>query len=122
MNDSKKMILENAGIDMDENIERFMGNVALMDRFFLKFMSDENFAKLTEAIENGDTEEAFNAAHTLKGVCGNLSFKSLEKIVGKQTVMLRSGDLESAIAIMPKVSHEYEKLSDAFRTCLPLAG
>lgn len=37
MDEYKKKILENAGIDMDEVLERFMGNTGLMDKFFQNF-------------------------------------------------------------------------------------
>jgi hypothetical protein len=121
MDEYKKKILENAGIDMDEVLERFMGNTGLMDKFFSKFLNDMNYTKLNTAILCGDASGAFLAAHTLKGLCGDLYFKDLGKIVCKQTYLLKGGDMESATAIMPQVAQEYEKLSAAFKDCLPLA-
>lgn len=50
MDEYKKKILENAGIDMDEVLERFMGNTGLMDKFFSKFLNDMNYTKLNTAI------------------------------------------------------------------------
>lgn len=120
ISEEKMAILTGAGIDMESNNERFMGNVALMDRFFGKFLNDPNYKKLSDAIAEGNKEDAFAAAHTLKGVCGNLSLKALEKIVAEQTEMLRGGDMEAAAAVMPKVKEEYERLKEAFGKVLPL--
>lgn len=120
MDEYKKKVLEDAGIDMDENIRRFMGNFVLMDRFFTKFLTDINYMELNNALLNCDINRAFLAAHTLKGICGDLSLKRLGSIVCRQSYLLKCGNLESAVAIMPEVSSEYEKLSAAFKSCLPL--
>ncbi len=36
-------------------------------KFVLKFLDDNSYANLKEAIAAGNVEEAFRAAHTLKG-------------------------------------------------------
>ncbi len=45
----------------------------------MKFLDDNSYANLKEAIAAGNVEEAFRAAHTLKGVCLNLGFDNLYK-------------------------------------------
>lgn len=54
-----------------------MGNEALLERFLKKFPQDENYQKLCAAMEASDWEAALTAAHTLKGICGNLSIAPL---------------------------------------------
>ena len=69
------------------------GSEAMIKRFSLKFLQDPSFNNLKENMEKNDGEEAFRAAHTLKGVCLNLGFDELyeasaeitEKLRGKET-------------------------------------
>ena len=49
---------------------------ALVERFIGKFLDDGSFSELTSAMAAGQTEAAFRAAHTLKGVSANLGFDS----------------------------------------------
>ena len=72
-----------AGVDVDEALERFMGSEAMLSRFLKKFPADQGFATLTAALEAGDHEGAVNAAHTLKGLCGN------DVAVGEEAVDIR---------------------------------
>ena len=42
-------------------------------RFLQKVVDDGSYKLLCDSIETNNVDEAFRAAHTLKGVCGNLS-------------------------------------------------
>ena len=53
---------------------------ALIRRFTLKFLEDQSYLQLTQALENKNYEDAFRSAHTLKGVCQNLSFDRLYEV------------------------------------------
>ena len=111
----KKDILKAAGLDYDGALARFMGNEGLLTRFLNKFLSDPNFLNLQSAIDQGDTETAFRAAHTLKGVAGNLSLTELYDKAMKISEVLRGGDLEQAKALMPEVQAAYEKITNALK-------
>ena len=41
---------------------------ALIQRFTLKFLEDQSYLQLKQALENKNYEDAFRSAHTLKGV------------------------------------------------------
>ena len=79
-----KECYEQMGSDYEGVLGR-LGSEAIVKRFALKFLQDPSFAQLKESLAKNDGEEAFRAAHTLKGICLNLSFDitiSLEN--GKQ--------------------------------------
>lgn len=116
MDDNKIQELKDAGVNTDTAMKRFMNNASLMERLFKKFLDDKSYAALTAALDAGETEEAFKAAHTLKGVCGNLSFDSLFSIVSEQTEALRGGNLEEGKALMPKVTEAYDKVMQVLKT------
>ena len=111
--------LMDAGINVDTGIGRFMGNEGLFLKFLGKFLQDTNFAGLTEAVKKQDVEEAFRYAHTLKGVCGNLSMDELYKLVSVQTEFFREGNFQEGADMMEKVSAVYSRIKEAIEETLP---
>lgn len=116
MDEKKLQELRDAGVNTETALKRFMNNVSLMERLLKKFLDDKSYAALTAALDAGETEEAFKAAHTLKGVCGNLSFDNLFSIVSEQTEVLRAGNLEEGKAMMPQVTEAYGKVMGILKT------
>lgn len=115
MEDRKRNALEEAGIDVDNALERFMGNEALLERFLKKFLEDTNHAALTAAVFAGDQEAALTAAHTLKGVSGNLSILPLHELLTRQVQLFRENNWEEAVAVMPRITEAYETAEKAIR-------
>ena len=52
---------------------------------------------------------AFRAAHTIKGMCQNLSFTLLEKSATALTESLRGGSLDGYAEYLPAVRADYER-------------
>lgn len=96
MQNTKHEQLTAAGINVEMALERFMGNEMLLERFLKKFPEDPNFEKLEDAMEKGDRESALQAAHTLKGVCGNLSMESLYAELDLQVKAMRAENWQEA--------------------------
>jgi len=63
----------------------------LVQKFVLKFPSDGSYQLLCSSLEAGDREEAFRAAHTIKGMCANLAFHDLLESSERLTEALRDG-------------------------------
>ena len=91
MEDSRKDALLRAGVNVDEALERFMGNEELLVRFLKKFANDSSYQSLKKAMSEQNYKDAFEAAHALKGVCGNLSIAKLFELVCKEVELLRGG-------------------------------
>lgn len=64
----------------EEVLGRFAGNKMLVEKFARKFLDDPSYQTLVDTMDKADYEEAFRAAHTLKGVCANLGFTQLFKV------------------------------------------
>ena len=77
MQPQTKETLSAAGININDGLERFMGNEALLTRFLKRFLEDSNYRTLLHAVSAGDQKQAMAASHTLKGICGNLSMTAL---------------------------------------------
>ncbi len=81
--------LKKFGADTDTGLTRCMGNEELYLRLVKAVCSEQNFAKLKDAIAVGDKDNAFEAAHALKGVLGNLSLTPLYDKAAEMTEFLR---------------------------------
>lgn len=111
MTDAKKAVLEAGGFNVEEAMKRFMNNEQLWIKFLKKFKADDSYEKLIKAMEEGDREKAFAAAHTLKGITGNLAMFRLNGLISEQTEHLRGTEesMEAAAAMMPQIGELYEE-------------
>ena len=103
------------------NIETRLPSISLVTKFITKFLNDSSFSELCQALERGQREEAFRAAHTLKGVCANLCFDRLGASAGRLTEVLRregSGIPEGAAPLLEEVRRDYGLTVDAIRAHL----
>ena len=81
------------GADYEEVFGR-LRNERLITKFVLKFPGDPSFSQLQSTLEEKNVEEAFRAAHTLKGVAQNLGFTPLYEATATLTEVLRAGNLQ----------------------------
>ena len=68
------------GIDKDEVSARFVGNMDLAAKCTMKYIDDNTFNELQTAMAEQNYSGIEIAAHTLKGVAGNLGFSEIQKI------------------------------------------
>lgn len=102
------------GGDYDEIINRFRKEERVR-KFAVRFLQDPSYDMLCAGVAEKNGDEAFRAAHTLKGVCQNLAFTELYKISEEITEALRDGDFELAGLLMPQVKASYEKTAAGIR-------
>ena len=84
--------LKELGADTATGIARCVND----EGFYLKMVNmalqDANFEQLKEAVESGDLSAAFERAHALKGVMGNVALTSLFEPIAAMTEELRAGN------------------------------
>lgn len=105
------MTLQECYIALEGNYDDVIGRLRserMVQKYVLKFLEDPNFDVLCRSLELGNLEEAFRAAHTIKGMCQNLSFTKLQLSDSMVTEKLRSGDLDGARALLDLVRRDYE--------------
>lgn len=115
MNKERYDRLTAVGIQIEEALERFMDSEAMFERFLEKFLEDETYRQLKEALEKGDIETSIMKSHTLKGVTGNLSMKPLYQLTSRQVELLRAGQLEEARELMADIDRAYEETAGALK-------
>lgn len=76
-----------------------LGSEALILKYLRKFRDDNSFRVLCDSFNNGRYEEAFRAAHTMKGICLNLDILPLSELSQELTELLRNytPDLEDRV-------------------------
>lgn len=94
------------GGNYDDVIARLRSE-RLVRKFVLKFPADGSYELLLHSLEQENLQEAFRAAHTIKGMCQNLGFTALEKSSAALTEALRAGDVAAAKTLLPAVSTDY---------------
>ena len=110
MNSEIREKLEGVGVDVNDLMERLMGNMTLISRFFKRFPDDASYERMVAGIEKGDVEEAFRGAHSLKGVCANLSMKRFLTVLNPLVDKLREGQLDGVQVMLSSVDEEYRKI------------
>ena len=87
----------------------------LIQKFVLKFLDDGSYRLLCDSLNNGSHDEAFRAAHTIKGMCQNLAFTKLEQSSTTLTEALRSGTVSADDPMVAQVMKDYAQTVDAIR-------
>ena len=87
----------------------------MVQKFALKFLNDGSYQLLISSMEEGNYEEAFRAAHTIKGVCQNLAFTHLAQSSSALTEALRSGMSPEAPGLLEKVKADYQRTVSAIQ-------
>lgn len=103
------------GSDYEEVFKRLKSN-ELIQKYALKFLDDQNFKKLSQSLKSNNVNEAFLAAHTLKGICANLGFSALFNSTSEITEMLRSGDISGALLYFKTVESDYSLTVESLKT------
>ena len=101
--------------------EKRLSSEDLVKRFLTKFLDDGCFSQLCIAMEEGDRDKAFRAAHTLKGVSGNLSLSRLYISVSQLTEVLRYESEfipADAAPLLEEVTRDYRLTVNAIRAFL----
>ncbi len=103
-----------------ENYNEVLGRLRVESRiikYVTKFPADESFKSLRRAMIDKNYQEAFRAAHTLKGICLNLGFMNLYNISSDITEKLRNFDDAEKIeadgsirTLITDASERYDKI------------
>lgn len=112
------MTLQECYAAMGGDYEGVMGRLRserMVQKFVLKFLADGSYDLLLSSAAAADWQEAFRAAHTIKGVCQNLSFTMLGRSSSALSEALRGGYTPEADALAEQVKAEYQQTAQAIR-------
>ncbi len=87
----------------------------LVQKFALRFLDDQSFTLLCNSMREKNYEEAFRAAHTIKGICQNLGFTRLLESSSKMSDALRHGWTPEADTLIDQLAEDYQLTAGAIR-------
>lgn len=93
MENTERELLEQHGFDVEGTMKRFLNNEQLYKKCLKKFLDDDSMDRLKEACEVGNINEAFKAAHTMKGFISNLGMNKLYHLLTPMVEKLREGNV-----------------------------
>ena len=102
-------VLKELGADVTNGVARCANN----EEFYLKMVTmalgDNSFDYLKEALTNNDLDSAFERAHALKGVLGNVGLTTLFEPVAEMTEHLRGREDMDYSGYIDTIFSELEK-------------
>lgn len=102
--------LRGFGANVDEGLARCMNNETFYLGLVATVLTDTKLSELGAALNAGDLDKAFDLAHALKGMYGNLSLYPLFKPINEMTELLRSRTQTDYSALYNDASSQMEKL------------
>lgn len=107
--------LTEAGFDIEDAMGRLGGDKSLFERLLKMMLDNTSYDEMLAAFDANDVHAAFEAAHALKGVSGNMSMKNVYESIVPLVEKLRADDLEGARPLLQPVKDSYEKALAAIR-------
>ena len=107
--------------DYDDVLSRLRTDERIK-KFLIKVLSDPSFSQLCTAMDSENMEEAFRAAHTLKGLAVGMGFTALYDASYALTEALRPNDSGAPSdpgqvrPLFDKTEEEYDKVLEAYNT------
>ena len=80
---------EQMGVEYREVISRFLNHDQIVLKYLRKFLQDDTYNRLEEAMAEADGEAIFRYAHTLKGLSSNLSLMGILKYSSEIVAAIR---------------------------------
>ncbi len=87
----------------------------LVQKFVLRFLEDKSYELFCTSMAEKNYEEAFRAAHTIKGVCQNLSFTRLLESSSEMSEALRHGWTPKADELISQLESDYQITKDVIQ-------
>jgi len=104
--------LKEWGANTDEGVARCVNSVDFYLSLVGRVVDDKGFEDLKTALEANDLDAAFQAAHGLKGILGNLSLTPVYDKVVEITELLRSRTEMDYSEMLASILEDQQKLKD----------
>ena len=101
--------------DVSGTLERFGGAESLYGYCLAQFLNDPTLEDLRRALQSKEWDDAFTAAHALKGLAGNMGFVPLYHSLGELVVMIRSGRIGEIEPSFRQVEKNYRDITAGIR-------
>lgn len=104
------MVLKDEGLNIEVINQCFGGNEDIYFKFLRRFFEDNDYINFNELMVNGTYSEAFNSAHALKGVAGNLGMIKIYEYLLVIVEKLRNFDYDDLEDIYISFKKECDRI------------
>ncbi|NCB93349.1 MAG: Hpt domain-containing protein [Clostridia bacterium] len=112
MNNALFEELEDMGAEVEDTLERLMGDEELYLEYLRKFPQNENIIELRKAVDAGDCDKAMKEVHTLKGVALNLGLLPMVDVCMDMLLDFRADKNDAAMAQIDEVEECFHEWAD----------
>lgn len=111
---SKELLdkLKDMGAEVEDTLERLMGDEELYLEYLKKFPMNENIIELRKAIDEGDCDRAMREVHTLKGIALNLGLLPLVDTCMDMLLDFREDKKQNGMARIEDVEECFKQWAD----------
>ncbi|MDD3369731.1 MAG: Hpt domain-containing protein [Lachnospiraceae bacterium] len=107
--------LEDMGAEVEDTVDRLMGDEELYLEYLEKFPENQNILELRKAVDAGDSETAMKEVHSLKGVALNLGLLPLVDVCMDMLLDFSAGKTEEAMVQIDSVEAAFKEWVEAIR-------
>ena len=108
--------LEDMGAEVEDTLDRLMGDEEMYLEYLQKLPENENIIKLRAAVDKRDAEEAMREVHTLKGVALNLGLLPLVDVCMDMLMDFREGKPEEGFEQIDDVEECFAEWVEAIQS------
>lgn len=116
MNVKQRLMLVKAGVDIESVLDSFCNNEDAYFNCLHKFLEDGSYNRMVNGISEGNAKEAFEGAHSLKGISGNMGFEKLYSETVKITEVFRAGKLDYEKENFDNLVSEYKNVIETIKS------
>ena len=115
MNDELFDKMEDMGAEVEDTLDRLMGDEELYVEYLEKFPENQNIISLKKAVDEKDCDTAMKEVHSLKGVALNLGLLPLVDVCMDMLMDFRGGRNEEGLEQMPEVQRVFDEWAELFK-------
>jgi len=102
--------LKKNGVNIDEGLERMMGNSGLYQKLLIKLSKMIKESSISPDFDENNYSDIIEKVHTIKGAVGNLAVTPLYKAYSEMLVLLREGKPKHAKIVLKEVLPVQDKI------------
>ncbi|MDD2972947.1 MAG: Hpt domain-containing protein [Lachnospiraceae bacterium] len=107
--------LEDMGAEVEDTLERLMGDEEMYLEYLEQFPDNQSIIDLRHSVDAGDSEQAMKDVHTLKGMALNLGLLPLVDVCMDMLLDFRAGDTDAAMSQIDAVEECFQEWAAAIR-------
>lgn len=107
--------LRQLGVNVDEALDRMMGNASLYERVLGKFLALIDNSAVSPDFDGNDYADIIEKAHAIKGATGNLSLTPLHKAYDEIVTLLRADKPEEAREVLKNILPIQEQIYECIK-------